>query len=49
MVKNIVKTWLKMILKRFCLFTYATGAKCYSESWWMELYEKIKKPSQPIL
>lgn len=25
-----------------CLFTYATGDKCYSESWWAVFYEKLK-------
>lgn len=29
--------------KTICLFTYATGNKCYSELWWMELLEKLKK------
>lgn len=24
------------------LFTYATGAKCYSPSWWEEFYERLK-------
>jgi len=28
--------------KIICLFTYATGDKCYSESWWMKFYEKVK-------
>jgi ADP-heptose:LPS heptosyltransferase len=41
--KNIVKNLVKNDSKTLCLFTYATGTKCYSESWWMELYEKIKK------
>lgn len=25
-----------------CLFTNATGEKCYSEEWWEEFYEKLK-------
>ena len=25
-----------------CLFTYATGDKCYSESWWTKFYERLK-------
>ena len=28
--------------KTVALFTYATGAKCYSEAWWEEFYEKLK-------
>ncbi len=26
-----------------CFFTYATGKKCYSESWWASFYENLKK------
>lgn len=29
--------------KTICLFTYATGEKCFPESWWMELYKRLKK------
>lgn len=29
--------------KTICIFTYATADKCYSESWWEEFYEKLKK------
>jgi len=28
--------------KTICIFTYATGEKCLSESWWEECYEKLK-------
>ena len=28
--------------KIICLFTYATGDKCYSQSWWMKFYERLK-------
>jgi ADP-heptose:LPS heptosyltransferase len=28
--------------KIICLFTHATGDKCYSESWWMKFYERLK-------
>lgn len=27
--------------KTICLFTNATGDKCYSESWWTEFYDKL--------
>lgn len=39
-LNNLVKS---KNTKTICLFTYATGDKCYSESWWMELYKKLKK------
>ena len=29
--------------KTICIFTFATGAKCYSESWWNEIYDRLKK------
>lgn len=29
-----------------CLFTYATGDKCYSESWWEEFYDRLKAEYQ---
>ena len=28
--------------KIICLFTYATGDKCYPEFWWMKFYERLK-------
>jgi heptosyltransferase-3 len=29
--------------KTICLFTFATGDKCYSETWWNAFYERLKK------
>ena len=29
--------------KTICLFTYATGKKCYPESWWMPFYERLQR------
>ena len=29
--------------KSICLFTYATGDKCYSELWWKDFYARLKK------
>ncbi|MEJ7644681.1 MAG: glycosyltransferase family 9 protein [Chryseolinea sp.] len=28
--------------KTICIYTFATGEKCYSEVWWGEFYEKLK-------
>lgn len=28
--------------KTICVFTYATGNKCYSEFWWTKFYERLK-------
>ena len=37
--------------KTICLFTFATGAKCYSVEWWAVFYERILKefPNYNIL
>ena len=40
--KKIVKELVNNDKKTICLFTHATGGKCYSESWWMEFYERLK-------
>jgi ADP-heptose:LPS heptosyltransferase len=40
--KKIVADIVKNKKKTFCIFTYATGEKCYSESWWESVYEKLK-------
>jgi len=29
--------------KTICIFTFATGEKCYSESWWENFYERLKE------
>lgn len=43
---SIGKKQLKKIIdvnkKTISLFTFATGAKCYSEVWWSEFYNKLK-------
>jgi len=28
--------------KTICLFTYATGTKCFSENWWHDFYARLK-------
>jgi heptosyltransferase-3 len=40
--KKIVDGLVNNNKKIICLYTYATGEKCYSESWWMKAYEKLK-------
>jgi heptosyltransferase-3 len=29
--------------KTICLFTFATGEKCYSETWWNAFYDRLKE------
>ncbi|MBT1701895.1 glycosyltransferase family 9 protein [Chryseosolibacter indicus] len=28
--------------RTICIFTYATGSKCYSQAWWEEVYNRLK-------
>lgn len=29
--------------KTICIYTYATGAKCYPENWWAVMYKRLQK------
>lgn len=40
--KKLLTDIVKNNRKTIALFTYATGDKCYSESWWQEFYTKLK-------
>lgn len=42
LLKDIVNNEKKTI----CIFTYATGDKCYSETWWEVFYERLKAEYQ---
>ncbi len=41
------KKELKQLVKNenpvICLFTYATGDKCYPKSWWENFYDRLKR------
>lgn len=41
--EKIVKDLVKNNKETICIFTYATGVKCYAESWWIPLYDRLKK------
>ena len=41
--KSILDAIVKNNKKTICLFTNATGAKCYSEAWWESLYSRMLK------
>jgi heptosyltransferase III len=42
--KNLLESLTNHNHKRTIgVFTYATGEKCYSSSWWMEFYSRLKK------
>lgn len=40
--KIILENLIQKGKKTICLFTYATGDKCYSPEWWLEFYENLK-------
>lgn len=39
---KILKDIVKNDKKTISIFTYATGAKCYSKSWWSNFYNQLK-------
>ncbi|MWB95559.1 lipopolysaccharide heptosyltransferase family protein [Flavobacterium sp. GA093] len=40
--KKILKTLTNNAKRTICLFTYATGEKCFSKVWWNDFYSKLK-------
>lgn len=44
--QKIVRKLVKNDNKTICIFTFATGDKCYSESWWEEFYGRLKTEYQ---
>lgn len=43
---NLLKDIVKNDKKTISVFTFATGNKCYSKSWWKGIYEKLKEHYQ---
>ena len=41
--KKILDTIVKNDKKTICIYTNATGNKCYSEDWWETFYARLKK------
>lgn len=44
--KNILDALTNNDKPTICIFTYATGSKCYPESWWMPLYKRLTSEFQ---
>lgn len=40
--KMVLDQLVSPLKKTICIFTFATGAKCYSEEWWARFYERLK-------
>lgn len=49
--KNILDDIIKNDKKTICIYTNATGDKCYSEAWWLTFYNRLQKeyPSYNII
>lgn len=45
--KNKLEEITKNDKKTIAVFTYATGAKCYSPEWWNPFYERLKAEFEP--
>lgn len=41
--KKILDSYVDNGRKTICIYTFATGVKCYSESWWATVYDRLKK------
>lgn len=41
--KKILDTIIENDKKTICIYTNATGSKCYSEDWWETFYARLKK------
>jgi len=39
--KELLKTLVPPIKKTLSIYTFATGAKCYSKEWWLPFYERL--------
>jgi len=40
--KKLVNDIIQNEKPTICIFTFATGSKCYSESWWETFYDRLK-------
>ncbi|GHV10100.1 ADP-heptose--LPS heptosyltransferase [Bacteroidia bacterium] len=40
--KKVLDNLVDPAKKTISIYTFATGAKCYSEAWWAEVYDRIK-------
>lgn len=40
---KMLKELIKKDEKTICLFTYATGSKCYDEAWWLKFHSRLKQ------
>jgi len=41
--KKALKNMVDQKTKTICLFTFATGNKCYPEAWWLAFYNRLKQ------
>ncbi|MDR0429821.1 MAG: glycosyltransferase family 9 protein [Tannerellaceae bacterium] len=45
--KELLDRHVDSTKKTICVYTFATGDKCYSKEWWAAMYKKIKETYEP--
>ncbi|MDR1623444.1 MAG: glycosyltransferase family 9 protein [Tannerellaceae bacterium] len=40
---EVMNCYVSPAKKTLCIYTYATGAKCYPEAWWAAMYARLKE------
>lgn len=41
--KKVLDSYIDTTKKTICIYTFATGAKCYSKEWWATMYTALKE------
>lgn len=41
--RRVMDSYVSPAKKTVCIYTFATGAKCYSEAWWAVMYARLKE------
>lgn len=44
--RNLLQKFVGNQKKTICLYTYATGGKCYSKQWWKNLHQRLQQHLQ---
>ncbi|MDH6316385.1 heptosyltransferase-3 [Parabacteroides sp. PF5-5] len=45
--KKVLDSYVDPAKPTICIYTFATGTKCYSEVWWIAMYERLKAAFEP--
>ncbi|MDR3140935.1 MAG: glycosyltransferase family 9 protein [Tannerellaceae bacterium] len=41
--RKVMNSYVSPAKKTICIYTFATGSKCYSEAWWAAMYARLKE------